>query len=696
MRALAVGAVVAYHLGYLRGGYLGVDAFFVVSGFLITRLLVAEWQDRGGIGLRRFWARRARRLAPALLALLGAVTVLTPWLSPDSVAATRSDGFAALLYVGNWHAIAHGSYFSRLGAPSLLEHLWSLAVEEQFYLVWPLLLLALLWLLRGSLRKVLAVTAGLAAASYAWMFVAFSPSQDPTRVYEGTDTRAGALLLGAALALWLATRAAGEAGAVGEAGAAGAAGGRGPVSRLVPGAVLAGGVAWLAAMWWHLSGTSPSLYRGALAGCGVAAAVVVLACASGGRLAGWLGVRPLRAVGERSYAIYLWHWPLFVWLGQRRTGLSGLPLTAVRVAAVLAAACLSYSFVERPVRRGWLPKWQGVVALPVAAASVAVLLVATSAPAVASYGEVAGPPASGGVHLTLAADAGSAAASAGASAGDAGATVPSTTSSTSSTSTTAVPPPPPPPPLVINRRPTRGQPLRVYVLGDSLAWQATPALVAALDSTGMARVGSFAFVGEQLTDNQYNWQQKWPVVLNQEHPDVVVLSLGIWDRAYASHDPAGYTKLVDQAVGMILATGADLLWVEQPASGPPPERPGTVVFPTASEQSVDAVYEALPYRYPGRVAWVPTTPTFEPNGVYTAFLPGVSGRAERVHMPDNFHICPAGAVLLTELVINAMAPWGLPAPATSWVTTGGWWEGVRYSADAGGGGCARPDGAPPV
>jgi hypothetical protein len=246
----------------------------------------------------------------------------------------------------------------------------------------------------------------------------------------------------------------------------------------------------------------------------------------------------------------------------------------------------------------------------------------------------------------------------------------------------------------VSRRPTPNQPLRVYVLGDSLAWQVAPALATALGSTGAARVDSYAFPGEALTGDKYRWQEKWPSLLAEEHPDVVVISLGVWDRAYAARDPAGYTQLVNRAVGMVLAAGADLLWVEQPASGPPPERPGVVVFPAVSEQYVDAIYEALPYRYPGRVAWVPTTATFEPSGVYTAFLPGASGRAERVRMLDNFHVCPAGAVLLSEVIMKALAPWGLPAPAPGWAPSGTWWQAPRFTA--GGGGCGRPDGAPPV
>src|SRR6266536_4879494 len=206
VRALAVLAVVVYHLGttggahLLPGGFLGVDVFFVLSGYLITSLLMVEGWQAGRISIRRFYQRRARRLLPALLALLLAVGVAGAFWLTDQAAALRGELVAALTYVTNWWLIAQkASYFGGGSRPSPLTHLWSLAVEEQFYLVWPLVMI-LLARLRTSRRVVLAVLAVLIAASTVAAALWYDPWADPSRVYYGTDTRALAPLVGAALA----------------------------------------------------------------------------------------------------------------------------------------------------------------------------------------------------------------------------------------------------------------------------------------------------------------------------------------------------------------------------------------------------------------------------------------------------------------------------------------------------------------
>src|SRR5262245_59947737 len=204
LRALAVVAVLLYHadVAWLPGGFLGVDVFFVLSGYLITALLLAEWHAHRSIDLPRFWLRRARRLLPALFAVIAiALAFALVWL-PDEVANLRGDALAALAYVTNWHLIfKQDSYFETIGRPSLFQHLWSLAVEEQFYLLWPPLLLVLLRQ-RGR-RGALAVALIGAAASAALMMLLYQPDVDPSRLYYSTDTRAFAPLLGAALAcIW--------------------------------------------------------------------------------------------------------------------------------------------------------------------------------------------------------------------------------------------------------------------------------------------------------------------------------------------------------------------------------------------------------------------------------------------------------------------------------------------------------------
>ena len=210
-------AVIFYHANlppWLPGGFLGVECFFVISGFLITSLLLAEWERNGRLNFKAFWLRRARRLLPALfLLLIGVLTYCVIFL-PGEVAALRRDAGAAAVYVSNWYLIfSHQSYFEAVGRPPLLRHLWSLAVEEQFYLLWPLIFSGLMLVNRAAgpekRRRValLIIIAG-ALASTALMAALYQPLVDPSRPYYGTDTRAAGLLIGAALALlWAPARA---------------------------------------------------------------------------------------------------------------------------------------------------------------------------------------------------------------------------------------------------------------------------------------------------------------------------------------------------------------------------------------------------------------------------------------------------------------------------------------------------------
>jgi peptidoglycan/LPS O-acetylase OafA/YrhL len=205
LRALAVIAVLLYHaeLPWIPGGFLGVEVFFVISGYLITTLLLAEWRQRGRIDLKAFWLRRARRLLPALYLLLVVTLAYAVVFLPGEVAGLRGDAVAALGYVTNWYLVlGHESYFEAIGRPSLLKHLWSLAVEEQFYLLWPPVLALGLGVgaTRWRERRVLLGALALAAASALLMALLYRPEVDLSRVYFGSDTRAAGLLIGAALA----------------------------------------------------------------------------------------------------------------------------------------------------------------------------------------------------------------------------------------------------------------------------------------------------------------------------------------------------------------------------------------------------------------------------------------------------------------------------------------------------------------
>jgi peptidoglycan/LPS O-acetylase OafA/YrhL len=361
LRAVAVLAVIVFHAGapWLPGGFLGVDVFFVISGFLITSLLLSEHRSNGRIGFGGFWSRRARRLLPALLVLLAvmALWARTSWPDPVQLHAFPGDALASLAYVANWHFAAQGtSYFTQFSAPSPLQHLWSLAIEEQFYLVWPLALAAFLAVRSLGRRGLLVLSLVGAGVSIALMALWYSPT-NPSAVYFQTDTHAFGLLFGAAAALLL-------------------AGPHGERVRRVSSAVAPLALAGLVLCLALVDGRQAFAYQGGIALAALLTVPVVVAASRPGVVSTLLGRRPLVQIGLISYGLYLWHWPIWTILTDARLGVDWLGGTVIRASLLLVTTLASYWLVERPIRHGVPRGWAVRLATPVAVGGVAAAVLA--------------------------------------------------------------------------------------------------------------------------------------------------------------------------------------------------------------------------------------------------------------------------------------------------------------------------------
>ena len=360
LRAIAVLGVIVYHLGFgwAPGGLLGVGVFFTLSGYLITDILLNQ-VNHGGVKLGRFWMARARRLLPALFLMLVVVLAWVTILGPHQPLDFRGAVISAVAYVNNWWLIFHDiSYFAQYARPEPLNHLWSLSVEEQFYLVWPFLVMLgvkVVHELPGShgLRPRLgAVIMGLALFSGILMLVLYSPGVDPSRVYYGTDTRALELLVGAALATVWPSRKLKKAIA--------------PGARQVIDASGVVGLLVIILMFWKSQEYSPFLYRGGFLVLSLATAAAVAAMAHPAtRLGPIVGCRPMLWIGQRSYGIYLWHFPIIILTSPEgvQQGVD-LPRAFLQVAATFGIAALSWRFVEDPIRHGALSRWWSQVRDP--------------------------------------------------------------------------------------------------------------------------------------------------------------------------------------------------------------------------------------------------------------------------------------------------------------------------------------------
>jgi peptidoglycan/LPS O-acetylase OafA/YrhL len=503
VRALAVAAVLLHHARVpgFAGGYLGVDVFFVLSGFLITSLLLREADGAGRIDLKRFWARRARRLLPALFAVLLAVAAYGAWLAPGTTRARLGgDALATLAYVANWRFVVDGtSYFEQYADPSPLLHTWSLAVEEQFYLVWPLIVVLAVRLRRRPLEHSGWAWASVATAILvsAVLAVTLTPAgAEPARAYYGTDVRAQELLVGVLLALWAASSRLWSPDAVATARAMGRAAAEVAGITGLAGVVLAVAVAGDARRFLHAGG---------LLAVSVAAAALVAAAVSPRRtlVRRLLELPPLVGLGAISYGVYLWHWPLFVVLTPARTGLHDAPLAVLRIAVTLVVALASYRLLERPVRRADLRRLDPatrVLLMPAAAlTTLAAVAVATS---------VSAPPP----RLEPVAVSAPGSGAAGAAAAGAGAA---------------------------------GSAVSVFVLGDSTAWllhhEYPTATSSGFTVTGSTQLGCDLLGGSLVIDGRpqaeppicANWTATWQQGVAAARPDVAVLVAGngfLFDR----------------------------------------------------------------------------------------------------------------------------------------------------------------------
>ena len=351
LRAIAVMAVIFYHLGFswIPGGFLGVDLFFVISGYVITRLLLDSIERSGGLDLRAFYLARIRRLLPALAFMLITTAIAVGIWAPDTIKRFLIDTPFALTGSMNWWLVGrHLDYFEAIGRPSLLQHTWSLAVEAQFYLIWPLILLAILKFL-GKKRVSIAALAIAAISGVTLMFVSFSldasNAASVSHVYFGTDTHSIGLFLGAALAVsWIPQNFKTE------------------VSKKAQDFIDSIGVIGflgILATFLLIDENNPALYKIAFPLAGLfAAAIITSIVHPASRFAPILQNRVLLWIGERSYAIYLWHWVIFQ-VTRPEVDLAGASwaMYSLRILIVFALADISLRFVELPVRRGVLNYW---------------------------------------------------------------------------------------------------------------------------------------------------------------------------------------------------------------------------------------------------------------------------------------------------------------------------------------------------
>jgi peptidoglycan/LPS O-acetylase OafA/YrhL len=643
VRALAVLAVMAYHAGIslLPAGFFGVDAFFVLSGFLITTLLVREWTGSGRIVLRAFWGRRARRLLAALLlvvlfVVLYARFVATPGMYPG----LRWDSVAAIFYSANWRFIASAqNYFVQTGPVSPLLHTWSLAIEEQFYIVWPLVVLAIVRRSgddpRRGLRRILGLSVAGVVASAVEMAILFHPGTDPTRVYFGTDTHAQCLLAGTGLAASLELLRRRERSNLSTRWA----------RHLVTAAGISG-VIVCAVTWsqWHYG--QNVVFRGGFLVVSVSVTAVIAAAVlvPNGVVARALGVAPLRFIGRISYGMYLWHFPLDIALNATNTGTSGWALFLIRSVVTVIAAAASFYALERPIRtRSRLTPAKARVVAPVAVVVTSLVAVVATAPPSFASGNASSP--------------------------------------------TALPGTSPGPDLTLPNGSVLGAaPVRVLLVGDSIALSLGIGLVPAeqrfhLGIANRAILGCGVAQGPAVWGAQHGaemaqlvaepcevkpnpgfvtWETAWKKWLAEAQPNVVVLLAGRWevsDRSYHGVrtnilNPVFATYVrhqLERAVLIGTSTGARMVLMTAPCSGAqlqpdgkpfPEDEPGRISL-------YNQILRAVAAEFPSKVVVQDLFSLSCPGGHFTATLDGRPFRPDGVHFDGTV----GGARLLAGQVL---------------------------------------------
>ncbi len=635
IRAFAVLAVLAFHFGApgMGGGSLGVDVFFVLSGYLITSLLVRERERTGAIGLGAFWTRRARRLFPALFVLLVAVVLYARFDAAQlDLSAIRGDELSTIFYVANWHFIFSGQgYFAHASAPSPLLHTWTLGVEEQYYLIWPVVALVVL---RRYGRVALARTAAVGAVASAVLMVSMHAAGfSLDRLYYGSDTRVQALLVGSFL------------GAIGAASQWRALPERWSRSRGRRGAILLLGLAGAGFVGWAFHATNGQgsfLYEGGFFLVAVAVALVLLAVITVPEsfFGKAFSLRPLRYVGRISYGVYLYHWPAALILDHAHTGLSGPELLLARLALTFTAATTSFELLEKPVREGRLFRSWRAPATAFLAAAVAV----SGAVMVVSVG-----PAPAGASLARA-------------------TRPATAT-------------PYRPAL------TRNHPVLSLMVGDSVALTLFMGLsyysrnygVEFVTAKGTGQGTQLAcdldpgetieFEGQRVkaSDNCRGWRGDWAKLVRRYDPDVVTVLLGRWEimnRFYDGHwthigDADWNTHLtaeLQDMVRVLSSEGASVVLLTMPYSDPPVEASDGSVFPENLPSRVDAynnLLRRIAWSDPHEVSLIDLNTLLDPDGHYAQEVDGVD-----VRWPDGVHVSVEGGLLLQHSVLPRLVALG--------------------------------------